>query len=98
MSTQKGGEDKRGPSGPSPHKALPEPQQWSARPNHCLVVELDAAPVAAGVVPLVVAGTGHHALPVGDLLVGLELLAVLLLDGERAETSHGLVVLFKEDK
>ena len=47
--------------------------------------------MTAGVVPLVVTVAGHHALPVGDLLVLLELLAVLLLDGERAETSHGLL-------
>ena len=62
---------------------------WEARaPERSLVVELGAAPVAALLVPLD-AVSGAEADPVGNGLVLLELLTVLLLDGERLETSHG---------
>jgi hypothetical protein len=58
----------------------------------CLVVELGAAPVAALLVPLD-AVAGAHADPSGNGAVLVELLSVLLLDGERLETSHDFFFL-----
>lgn len=59
----------------------------STRPTPSLVVKLRAAPVAALLVPLdAVAST--EADPVRGRLILLQLLGILLLDGERLETTH----------
>eukprot|EP01084_Bolivina_argentea_P286913 492265_1 len=65
-----------------------------AATSSSLVVKLGAAPVAALLVPLD-AVAGAKADPVGNRLVLLELLTVLLLDGERLETSHVSFVAIK---
>eukprot|EP01084_Bolivina_argentea_P286915 492267_1 len=68
---------------------------WNVHQNGTsLVVKLGAAPVAALLVPLD-AVAGAKADPVGNRLVLLELLTVLLLDGERLETSHVSFVAIK---
>jgi hypothetical protein len=62
-------------------RALPE------KKGKFLVVELGAAPVAALLVPLDRVASAQ-ADPVGDRLVLVELLGVLLLDGEGLKATH----------
>ena len=50
-------------------------------------MELGAAPVTALLVPADTVA-GLHAEPVGNRLVLVQLLGVLLLDGERLEATH----------